>query len=93
MWLVQPDSTTVASVEINQIKCGDEILALSESGNIVKKPVISVNHHPAMLNKFIDITLCSGRVVTPTWNHYMPIFENGRSQLRLAQDVKQGDIF
>ena len=68
-------------------------MAANEDGTITAQPVIFVtDHEPAMID-FIEITLQSGKRVTPTDNHMMVVRAHGAYELKLATLVEPGDTF
>ena len=93
VWITSRDGTFVSQAPIETIKCGDTILAASEHGLIVQQPVVYTSNHAPDYFKFIKITLHSGKSVSPTKNHYMPVLVNGKPELKLAEQVQPGDVF
>ena len=68
-------------------------MAANENGTITEQPVIfATDHEPAMID-FVEITLQSGKRVTPTHNHMMVVRANGSFKLKLATLVEPGDTF
>ena len=68
-------------------------MAANEDGTITEQPVIFVtNHEPTMID-FVEITLQSGKRVTPTHNHMMAVRVDGSYRLKLATLVELGDTF
>ena len=81
------------AVPIEQVKPGDEILAVNDDGTVAGQPVIFVTEHPPGLNDLVEITLQSGKSVTPTHNHMMAVRIDGSFKLKQAALVEIGDIF
>ena len=74
---VKSKGTLSKATPIEQVKCGDSILAANENGTITEQPVIFVTDHEPTTIDFVEITLQSGKRVTPTHNHMMVVRVNG----------------
>ena len=75
------------------MKPGDEILAVSDDGTVAGQPVIFVTEHPPGFNDLVEITLQSGKSVTPTHNHMMVVRVDGSFKLKQAALGEIGDTF
>lgn len=74
------------------MKCGDIILAVSDDGTVTQQPVIFVTDHSPAENDLIEITLESGKSVTPTHNHMVVVRISNVFKLKQASEVEVGDI-
>ena len=93
MQVVRSKGATSEATPIESVKCGDYILAASENGTITAQPVIFVTDHEPTMTDFVEITLRSGKRVTPTHNHMMVVRADGSYKLKLAALVEPGDAF
>ena len=93
MQVVKSKDAPGEATPIEEVKCGDYILAAGEDGTIAAQPVIFVTDHEPSMIDFIEITLESGKRVTPTHNHMMVVRTHGSYRLKLATLVEPGDTF
>jgi len=83
------------TVEISEIKVGDKILSYDPKKNeYIYSPVVLIPHKKTEEKQlFLKITLDSGKSITMTPTHYIPIYNNMNNIItKKACDLKVGDI-
>jgi len=82
------------SSRVDALKEGDQIVAAAADGSLTTDTVslLSIAHPEAIVDKFITLSTAAGASLTLTPNHHLPVGPTCCSTLKMAKDVRIGEV-
>jgi len=82
------------SSRVDALKEGDQIVAAATDGSLTTDTVslLSIAHPEVIVDNFITLSTAAGASLTLTPNHHLPVGPACCSTLKMAKDVRIGEV-